>query len=74
MRARGRHVGRLLRHELRRGRDDVRAFMMAFREAFPAGSVPLLVVGGPRFDEAPAGSAARVAGRFRPRPSPCSTR
>ncbi len=37
----------------------------AFREAFPAGEVPLLVVGGPRFEE---GSAAalgvdRVFGR-----------
>jgi len=29
----------------------------AFREAYPAGAVPLLVAGGPRFEE---GSAARL--------------
>ncbi len=33
------------------------AMTAAFREAFPAGSVPLLVVGGPRFEE---GSAAAL--------------
>jgi beta-lysine 5,6-aminomutase beta subunit len=33
------------------------AMSAAFREAYPAGQVPLLVVGGPRFEE---GSAARL--------------
>ncbi len=33
------------------------AMSAAFREAYPAGKVPLLVVGGPRFEE---GSAARL--------------
>ena len=31
----------------------------AFREAYPAGKVPLLVVGGPRFDESSAADARR---------------
>ena len=37
----------------------------AFREAFPAGQVPLLVVGGPRFEEGTAGALGvdRVFGR-----------
>lgn len=37
----------------------------AFREAFPAGQVPLLVVGGPRFEEGSAGALGvdRVFGR-----------
>ncbi len=37
----------------------------AFREAFPAGEVPLLVVGGPRFEEGSAGTLGvdRVFGR-----------
>jgi beta-lysine 5,6-aminomutase beta subunit len=33
------------------------AMSAAFREAYPAGQVPLLVVGGPRFEE---GSAAKL--------------
>ena len=32
-----------------------RAMSAAFREAYPAGTTPLLVVGGPRFDESSAG-------------------
>lgn len=36
---------------------NTQAMSAAFREAFPAGEVPLLVVGGPRFEE---GSAARL--------------
>jgi beta-lysine 5,6-aminomutase beta subunit len=41
------------------------AMSAAFREAFPAGSVPLLVVGGPRFEEGTAGTLGvdRVFGR-----------
>ena len=41
------------------------AMSAAFREAFPAGKVPLLVVGGPRFEEGSAGSLGvdRVFGR-----------
>ena len=41
------------------------AMSAAFREAFPAGTVPLLVVGGPRFEEGSAGSLGvdRVFGR-----------
>ena len=41
------------------------AMSAAFREAFPAGSVPLLVVGGPRFEEGSAASLGvdRVFGR-----------
>ena len=41
------------------------AMSAAFREAFPAGSVPLLVVGGPRFEEGSAGALGvdRVFGR-----------
>ena len=37
----------------------------AFREAFPAGEVPLLVVGGPRFEEGSAKALGvdRVFGR-----------
>jgi len=37
----------------------------AFREAFPAGRVPLLVVGGPRFEEglAPSLGVDRIFGR-----------
>lgn len=37
----------------------------AFREAYPAGTAPLLVVGGPRFDEAAAGALGvdRVFGK-----------
>ncbi len=36
---------------------NTEAMSAAFREAYPAGQVPLLVVGGPRFEE---GSAARL--------------
>ena len=36
---------------------NTQAMSAAFREAFPEGQVPLLVVGGPRFEE---GSAARL--------------
>ena len=36
---------------------NTRAMSAAFREAYPAGQVPLLVVGGPRFEE---GSAAKL--------------
>jgi beta-lysine 5,6-aminomutase beta subunit len=41
------------------------AMSAAFREAFPAGKVPLLVVGGPRFEEGSAGSLGvdRIFGR-----------
>lgn len=41
------------------------AMSAAFREAFPAGSVPLLVVGGPRFEEGSEGSLGvdRIFGR-----------
>jgi beta-lysine 5,6-aminomutase beta subunit len=41
------------------------AMSAAFREAFPAGEVPLLVVGGPRFEEGTAGRLGvdRVFGR-----------
>jgi beta-lysine 5,6-aminomutase beta subunit len=41
------------------------AMSAAFREAFPAGQVPLLVVGGPRFEEgsAPALGVDRIFGR-----------
>ena len=41
------------------------AMSAAFREAFPAGQVPLLVVGGPRFEEGSAGALGvdRVFGR-----------
>ncbi len=41
------------------------AMSAAFREAFPAGEVPLLVVGGPRFEEGTAGALGvdRVFGR-----------
>ena len=41
------------------------AMSAAFREAFPAGQVPLLVVGGPRFEEGSAASLGvdRVFGR-----------
>ena len=44
---------------------NTRAMSAAFREAFPAGSVPLLVVGGPRFEDGSAGSLGvdRVFGR-----------
>jgi len=44
---------------------NTRAMSAAFREAFPAGSVPLLVVGGPRFEEGSARSLGvdRVFGR-----------
>jgi beta-lysine 5,6-aminomutase beta subunit len=34
---------------------NVREMSAAFREAYPAGTAPLLVVGGPRFDETMAG-------------------
>ena len=45
------------------------AMSAAFREAYPSGQVPLLVVGGPRFEE---GSAAGAGGRpdLRPRDHP----
>lgn len=41
------------------------AMSAAFREAFPAGKVPLLVVGGPRFEEGSAGALGvdRIFGR-----------
>ena len=41
------------------------AMSAAFREAFPAGQVPLLVVGGPRFEEGSAGTLGvdRIFGR-----------
>ena len=41
------------------------AMSAAFREAFPTGTVPLLVVGGPRFEEGSAGALGvdRVFGR-----------
>jgi beta-lysine 5,6-aminomutase beta subunit len=41
------------------------AMSAAFREAFPAGQVPLLVVGGPRFEEGSAGALGvdRIFGR-----------
>ena len=41
------------------------AMSAAFREAFPAGKVPLLVVGGPRFEEgsAPSLGVDRIFGR-----------
>jgi beta-lysine 5,6-aminomutase beta subunit len=41
------------------------AMSAAFREAFPAGQVPLLVVGGPRFEEGAAANLGvdRVFGR-----------
>lgn len=41
------------------------AMTAAFREAFPAGRVPLLVVGGPRFEEGSAGALGvdRIFGR-----------
>jgi beta-lysine 5,6-aminomutase beta subunit len=41
------------------------AMSAAFREAFPAGRVPLLVVGGPRFEEGSAGALGvdRIFGR-----------
>jgi len=44
---------------------NTRAMSAAFREAYPAGHRPLLVVGGPRFDEAAAGDLGvdRVFGR-----------
>ena len=42
------------------------AMSAAFREAFPAGKVPLLVVGGPRFEEGSAGPLGRRPG-LRPR-------
>ncbi len=45
------------------------AMSAAFREAFPAGTVPLLVVGGPRFEEGSAG-VARGRPRLRPRHHP----
>ena len=41
----------------------------AFREAYPAGQVPLLVVGGPRFEEGSAGVARRRP-HLRPRHHP----
>jgi beta-lysine 5,6-aminomutase beta subunit len=44
---------------------NTRAMSAAFRESYPAGQVPLLVVGGPRFDEGSAGRLGvdRVFGR-----------
>jgi beta-lysine 5,6-aminomutase beta subunit len=44
---------------------NVREMSAAFREAFPAGRRPLLVVGGPRFDETMAGELGvdRIFGR-----------
>ena len=41
------------------------AMSAAFREAYPSGQVPLLVVGGPRFEEgsAPALGVDRIFGR-----------
>ena len=41
------------------------AMSAAFREAFPAGKVPLLIVGGPRFEEGSAGALGvdRIFGR-----------
>jgi len=44
---------------------NVREMSAAFREAFPAGRRPLLVVGGPRFDELMAGELGvdRIFGR-----------
>lgn len=44
---------------------NTREMAAAFREACPAGEVPLLVVGGPRFDEGAAGALGvdRVFGR-----------
>ncbi len=44
---------------------NVTAMSAAFREAFPAGRVPLLVVGGPRFEDGAAASLGvdRVFGR-----------
>ena len=44
---------------------NTREMSAAFREAYPAGTAPLLVVGGPRFDEAAAGELGvdRVFGK-----------
>jgi beta-lysine 5,6-aminomutase beta subunit len=44
---------------------NTQAMSAAFREAFPAGRVPLLVVGGPRFEEgsAPSLGVDRIFGR-----------
>ena len=44
---------------------NTRAMSAAFREALPAGTVPLLVVGGPRFEEGSAGTLGvdRIFGR-----------
>jgi beta-lysine 5,6-aminomutase beta subunit len=44
---------------------NTRAMAAAFREALPAGRRPLLVVGGPRFDETMAGELGvdRIFGR-----------
>ena len=44
---------------------NTRAMTAAFREAYPAGTVPHLVVGGPRFEEGTAGAlgADRIFGR-----------
>ena len=39
------------RHPARRPPDNTREMSAAFRESYPAGTAPLLVVGGPRFDE-----------------------
>jgi beta-lysine 5,6-aminomutase beta subunit len=45
--------------------DNTRAMSAAFREALPAGRRPLLIVGGPRFDERMAGELGvdRIFGR-----------
>jgi beta-lysine 5,6-aminomutase beta subunit len=44
---------------------NTREMSAAFRESFPAGKRPLLVVGGPRFDETMAGDLGvdRIFGR-----------